>query len=66
MSDLFIAMVAIYVCAYLVFVWLAFGITRFVQHSRGRRRQSEPNEIAADAATQCIFPETTDEPISDD
>ena len=66
MSDVVIAMVAIYVCAYLVFVWMTFGITKFVQHYRRRRRQSEPIEIAADAATHGTFPETTDEPISDD
>ena len=40
MSDVIVAMVIIYTCAYLVLVWLAFGMTRLVQRCRGHRRQS--------------------------
>ena len=34
MSDVIMEMVAIYTCAYLVLVWLVFGITRLVQRCR--------------------------------
>ena len=34
MSDVIIAMAAIYACAYLALVWLAFGMTRLVQRCR--------------------------------
>ena len=42
MSDVIIGMAAIYACAFLVLVWMAFGMTRLVQRCRNASEKGLP------------------------
>jgi hypothetical protein len=48
MGDVITAMMAIYACGYLVLVWVAFGIAKFVQRIHDRPVAADRSKAKGD------------------